>query len=951
MQTRTVIVIGGGFAGWSTINNLQQLSPKRTQLILIDNKEYFENTPGLPHFLVHRTREHDSSEIHFPHSAHLSLSSQFVCGDVTEITHDAVVVRNMKSKGKEMSRIRFDCLVICSGRRYRPIDLDDRTLSTRAKFINAQRDLVHKAETLLVVGGGPSGVELAAALAYQHADKSVTLMHKGNALISRTSESASAYVDAALRSLKVHIVYKKESNLANRRSTASLPVQTPHIYDKVFGCIGGNPSTRFMQDHFASHLDSHGAIMVNRFFQLAGYPNIFAIGDVTNLQEEKTAERAMVHGELVAQHIKSFLKRKSMGEKGYVAKQDPFMQVISLGPENGIALLSGNQVTVGPVVSKMKYEFVKTTHAALVSKLVTNKRFSLYGLMPKTAPPPPPPPPKIEEIEEEVVDSPRNKFEMHRHRKILCCFTGAKPATPEPELIINQDSPRDLPRISPRGDQATLKRRQLRSMCSAVGLLDVTDLPDVALGNLNPRALVLGADNAIAKLLIEALAHTGMRTRAAVSMHTWISHSASYKLSYSMLIHNVECVDYNTNEEQSLDTLLEGIQVLLLPIGLNDPAQLTIVLGKMANRKDLRCVIYVRLISAEDIASPSSSRDEIEEMLRAYKLPHVVVRHSVTMQTVRDVIGRQVHCFRSIVWPENATSKYMLDQKDLCSALVMMFHEPRRYVGKVYHFAGPELLSGADLAKFLSEMVGDDISYIEASKERVADFLLWQGYTEAEANRMLQKICAPPLPSRPTDLDLILDMKPSSFSKWLTNNIHSFSDVWASMSSSGPPRRLSRKSSRPRSAQIRKSETPVLLEVLMDKMLSRKFFEFLQAEASSENYLFWHSVERFKEIEDTDEMIACAIEISNQYIYEGGPSPIEIDQKLRVTILSNMRMGLSKDIFDVAQDRVLRLMEMEAYPRFAKAAGLLAKNGKGLLRARSAGSVESSSSSSSRPNL
>ena len=36
-----------------------------------------------------------------------------------------------------------------------------------------------------------------------------------------------------------------------------------------------------------------------------------------------------------------------------------------------------------------------------------------------------------------------------------------------------------------------------------------------------------------------------------------------------MLVHNVECVDYNINEEQSLNELLEGIQIVLLPIGLS----------------------------------------------------------------------------------------------------------------------------------------------------------------------------------------------------------------------------------------------------------------------------------------------------------------------------------------------------------------------------------------------
>ena len=36
----------------------------------------------------------------------------------------------------------------------------------------------------------------------------------------------------------------------------------PQIYDQVFACIGGAPNTKFMRDHFANHLDEHGAIMV-----------------------------------------------------------------------------------------------------------------------------------------------------------------------------------------------------------------------------------------------------------------------------------------------------------------------------------------------------------------------------------------------------------------------------------------------------------------------------------------------------------------------------------------------------------------------------------------------------------------------------------------------------------------------------------------------------------------
>ena len=59
-------------------------------------------------------------------------------------------------------------------------------------------------------------MELAAELAHKHRDKSVTIMHRGGTLIARTCDSASAYADTALRAMKVHIVYNKESNLVDK---------------------------------------------------------------------------------------------------------------------------------------------------------------------------------------------------------------------------------------------------------------------------------------------------------------------------------------------------------------------------------------------------------------------------------------------------------------------------------------------------------------------------------------------------------------------------------------------------------------------------------------------------------------------------------------------------------------------------------------------------------------
>ena len=180
------------------------------------------------------------------------------------------------------------------------------------------------------------------------------------------------------------------------------------------------------------------------------------------------------------------------------------MQVISLGPEDGIAvfstpqpsvspiflvsnscdqLLSGEMVAVGLDIPKMKREYIKTSYATLVSKLVLNKRHSLYGLISKVVPaaPPSPPPLPIKVEEEPHVEIPKNS-----HR-LLCCFTLSNS---EPNLSIlyflmfirlryTIFDTRVLkltnvpPPVTPRDELHTPNRRTMRRMSSAVGFMDV----------------------------------------------------------------------------------------------------------------------------------------------------------------------------------------------------------------------------------------------------------------------------------------------------------------------------------------------------------------------------------------------------------------------------------------------------------------------------------------------
>lgn len=64
---------------------------------------------------------------------------------------------------------------------------------------------------------------------------------------------------------------------------------------------------------------------------------MFAIGDVTAFPEEKLADRAIEHAELVADHIRRMYRGKSPKHK-YTPPEEPSIMWVSLGPSNAITL-------------------------------------------------------------------------------------------------------------------------------------------------------------------------------------------------------------------------------------------------------------------------------------------------------------------------------------------------------------------------------------------------------------------------------------------------------------------------------------------------------------------------------------------------------------------------------------------------------------------------------------
>lgn len=313
---KKVVIIGGGFCGAYAACKLE----KKFDVTLIDTKDYFEFTPGILRTLVEPQHR---NKIQSHHSAYLKKTN-FVLGEVTDVTPHAVFVKQ--------TPFLYDYLVIASGSTYNaPIKASNVVISTRADVLQKYATKLVSSRSVLIIGGGIVGVELAAEVVEKYPEKKVIIVHTREKLMERQPEKAQKYAADFLTRKGVQIffnerVVKKQGRVfltdKKRRITADLS----------FLCTGIIPNSKFMEHHFRHELNDKKQVNVNEFLQFHGAQNIFVGGDVTNIVEEKTAQNAEDHAKIIVENIQHLERNQPL--KKYVSSSR--IMVISLGKHAGI---------------------------------------------------------------------------------------------------------------------------------------------------------------------------------------------------------------------------------------------------------------------------------------------------------------------------------------------------------------------------------------------------------------------------------------------------------------------------------------------------------------------------------------------------------------------------------------------------------------------------------------
>uniref|UniRef100_A0ACD6A1N4 Uncharacterized protein n=1 Tax=Avena sativa TaxID=4498 RepID=A0ACD6A1N4_AVESA len=326
-----VVIVGGGIAGAFLAKTLQG----HADVVLIDPKEYFE----IP--WANMRAKVDPAAVErtvIPHSDYLTQAKVVTASAVG--VDDSVV---LTSVGRA---IGYDFLVIATGRNCtRP-----QRRSERLEMFQRDKERIAAAGSILIIGGGPIGVELAAEIAMDSPDKRVTLVHGAPRLLKVMGARASAKALEWLRSKNVTVLLDQTIDIEDLGGADAGDEEPGRVFttsagetvtaDCHFVCTGRPLASGWLRRTFlGDHVDADGRLVVDEHLRVGRLKNVFAIGDITDVPEAKQGYLAQRHAMVVSRNLRLLLKDGGLEHKLHRYKASKSAIFVTLGRRDALSEL------------------------------------------------------------------------------------------------------------------------------------------------------------------------------------------------------------------------------------------------------------------------------------------------------------------------------------------------------------------------------------------------------------------------------------------------------------------------------------------------------------------------------------------------------------------------------------------------------------------------------------
>ncbi|MDO7907062.1 NAD(P)/FAD-dependent oxidoreductase [Paenibacillus sp. JX-17] len=297
------VILGGGYGGLTIAKDLiEGFVPNDVEIVLVDRSP-FQGLKTEYYALAAGTVSDHELRINFPKSD--KLTRKF--GEVRSIDLDNKHI-HFENEGEPMS---YDQLVIglgCTDRFHNTPGAEEYS-STIQSFSSTRKTYLRLNEiqpygTVHIVGGGLSGVEMAAELRESREDLNIKIMDRGERVLSAFPQRLSKYVHEWF---KEHDVDAHSHVSISRVEPNAIYNREEKIYTDAVVWTAGIQPVKVVQDLQVAK-DPQGRVVLNEYYQIPQYTDVYVVGDCASLPFSPSGQAAEVQGEQVAHIVRDLWK-------------------------------------------------------------------------------------------------------------------------------------------------------------------------------------------------------------------------------------------------------------------------------------------------------------------------------------------------------------------------------------------------------------------------------------------------------------------------------------------------------------------------------------------------------------------------------------------------------------------------------------------------------------------
>ncbi len=318
-----VIIVGGGYGGLKALETLSKCE-EDLEVILIDQHTYHYFQTESYNFVASKIPL-DKTFIYLPtFVASFKRNFEFICDEAVSVVDKRLICK----KGE----YEFDYLIVATGSVTRfltgfeekgEFSLGIKSLRAALKvkqffekelFDRLEKERANKNFNIVVIGGGLSGVEVAAEMRdyfnrYARTNAlscgSVHIKLLSKYILENQPEKIRRKVEKRLEKLGVEIV----RNFVNKVEDHTATLDNGEVVEFDFAIFTGGIEPSPFIKRLSFDKDKRGFLIVDEYLRVKGKDNIFAVGDAAVLRDAngkfvpQTAQSAEISGVLAAKNI------------------------------------------------------------------------------------------------------------------------------------------------------------------------------------------------------------------------------------------------------------------------------------------------------------------------------------------------------------------------------------------------------------------------------------------------------------------------------------------------------------------------------------------------------------------------------------------------------------------------------------------------------------------------